>query len=172
RPPPRHPLFPYTTLFRSPTRLTAFRYDWRNRLEWEQQALYAPAGTHAPLVRYVYNDLDLVTEVLTYDGEGLDLRSNDFSGVSNPSRLRARTATTYDGMGRVNLAKIFAVDPVSGNTSDTVFLETDHDYDGRGNLEKITAPGGLVTQRKYDGAGRLEWESVGSASTYAEKTEY
>src|SRR5262249_7807305 len=77
---------------------------------------------------------------------------------SNPGRpddefLRAKTTYQYDDLGRVYAQHVFSVDPTDGDVS-THSLDTKYWYDARGNVSKVSQPGGLVTKTAYDGAGR------------------
>src|SRR5581483_511556 len=100
-------------------------------------------------------NLGEVTQAQRYDGDGVTITSS--GGVPqapSSSLLRAQTATTYDNLGRVTQTQTYSVDPSTGSVS-TSALATAYSYDNRSDVIEESDPGGLVTKRSYDGAGRL-----------------
>ena len=137
-------------------RVTQNYYDWRDRLVASKQGvqLNENDGTHRPLLYSQYDNLDEVTTSQRYDGDQLTITVTN--GVPNPpdaERLRAQTTTEYDDQGRVYQSNVYSVDQTSGLVSANS-LTTNTWYDHRGDVLKVSAPGGLVTKTSYDGAGR------------------
>ncbi len=167
-------------------RLTLMWYDWRDRLvaaktdaSVDADNLPDPGSESStdqrPLVTYDYDNLDRLTTLRQYDGDGVTI---SFSGgmLSTPdiSKVRGMSQNQYDAQGRVFSSSVFGVNPVTGLDATTGnadgSLNTDSWYDSRGNVVKMKAPGGLVTKSSYDGAGRLSkvFSTDGNAdSTYA-----
>jgi RHS repeat-associated protein len=108
-----------------------------------------------PIVFFDYDNLDQVTAVSQYDGDGVSITST--AGVPNKpasSLLRAYVTNAYDDQGREFESKTFSVNPNDGTVS-TNSLTTDYWYNRRGQVIKTSAPGGLVTKDIYDGDNRL-----------------
>jgi RHS repeat-associated protein len=82
----------------------------------------------------------------------------------------------YDEQGRVYQEQTYSVDPSSGSVS-TSALTTNSYYNHRGQMIEESDPGGLVTKKSYDGAGRVTvayttdgaggttWSTAGSVSS-------
>jgi YD repeat-containing protein len=138
-------------------RVTNNYYDWRDRLVASKDGVQGSedTSTHRPILYYTYDNLDEVTEVQRYDGDGVTITSS--GGVPqapSASLLRAQTVTSFDDQGRVYQVQTYSVDPSSGTVS-TYALTTNTWYNHRGQLIKESDPGGLVTKDSYDGAGRV-----------------
>ena len=102
----------------------------------------------------VYDNLDEVTEQDQFDGDGVFLSDANNDGVVNApdATLATKVTAEYDDRGRVFRTTQYNVD----HANDAAYgLATEYWYDGRGNVEKMSAPGSLVTKSEYDGAGRL-----------------
>jgi RHS repeat-associated protein len=147
-------------------RVTNTYYDWRDRPVATKEGALSPASsedtaTHRPITVLAYDNLGEVTQQQRYDGDQVAVAvTADGNSVTltPPSglaavRLRALTVTRYDDQGRVYLTRVFSVGPVSGLVALNP-LNTNFWYDHRGNSIKTSAPGGLVTKTRYDGAGR------------------
>jgi RHS repeat-associated protein len=153
-------------------RVTQDFYDWRDRLVAEKAGVQANEndGTHRPIIYTTYDNLDEVTSVGQYDGDGVTIQTQN--GVPQPpaaSLLRSYSTTAYDDQGRVYQTHTYSVDPTTGAVSSMALTTNDY-YDHRGNLIAESAPGGLWTKDTYDGAGRLVTESYtdgGSGTTWA-----
>jgi RHS repeat-associated protein len=83
-----------------------------------------------------------------------DLNSDGIPDVPSSSLLRAKTTYSYDDQGRVYRSSTFSVDPSDGTVS-TDALNINYFYDHRGNVIKVSQPGGLVYKYQYDGADRV-----------------
>lgn len=167
-------------------RWTEYFYDWRNRL-----TAVKLGGTDTPeeelekvqrqVTYYTRDNLGQVTQVDTYDGDTVEISYT--SGVPNApasNRIRSRATMAYDELGRVYQTSVYSVtyvvesdgDPDTatvGSSSDT--LDTNYWYDSRGNLMKVSRPGGLVTKSTYDGLNRLSIQYAsdgGSDSGYTD----
>ena len=144
-------------------------YDWRDRLVATKDGVQSSEDTttHRPITYYTYDNLDEVTEVQKYDGDGVTISSS--GGVPQPpssSLLRSETVTSYDDQGRVYQTQEYSVDPSSGSVS-TYALTTNTYYNHRGEVIEEADPGGLVTKTAYDGAGRVSavYTTDGSGGT-------
>jgi len=133
-------------------RVTADAYDWRDRLVATKSGVQATEDTttHRPILYYNLDNLGEVTGVSQFDGDTVTLTNTKPSA----SLLRAYTVTSYDDQGRVYQAQQYDVNQSTGAVS-TYALTTNTDYDHRGDVIAVAAPGGLVTKSTYDGAGRL-----------------
>jgi RHS repeat-associated protein len=92
------------------------------------------AGTECGQVHTITNALGHVTEITSYDDHGNPLAILDPNGVV--------TTLTYDARQRLQTRT------VAGST-------TTFDYDGVGQLDKVTLPGGGFLDYTYDAAHRL-----------------
>ena len=150
-------------------RVTEVAYDWRNRLVASKTGATTSAGTEAEDVQRqadyrVLDNLGQQTAFYGYDGDTVDITTDANSdGVPDlpaSSRMHTKVETAYDAQGRVFRSTEWNI---AGGHS----LRTNYWYDGRGNLIKTSAPGGLVTKYTYDGAGRVikTYQSDGSNTT-------
>jgi RHS repeat-associated protein len=159
----------------APDRVTEQYYDWRDRLVATKASAQSSESTsvHRPIVYKTYDNLNEVTEVQSYDGDGVSITFT--SGVPNApsaSLLRAQTITSYDDQGRVYKTQEYSVDPSTGTVS-TNALTTNTWYDHRGDVIKTSNPGGEVDKSAYDGAGRVTTSYVsdgGGDSTWTDAT--
>src|SRR5262249_14412992 len=88
------------------------------------------------------------------DGDNITITTtNGVPDKPSSSLLRARSTMDYDDRGRVYRTRVFSVDQSSGTVS-TNSLATNTWYDHRGQAIKTSEPGGVVTKRTFDGAGR------------------
>ncbi|HUO09004.1 MAG TPA: RHS repeat-associated core domain-containing protein [Phycisphaerae bacterium] len=140
------------------TRVNAMYYDWRDRLVAIKRGISTSESdsVHRPII--IYN-LDTQGQALTtcqYDGDGLTVSVDPWSGasVSDPTKLRAETVTNCDDQGRVYQTQTYSVDQSNGTLS-YYTLKANNFYDHRGNLIAAYSPGGIVKKNVYDGAGRL-----------------
>jgi RHS repeat-associated protein len=160
-------------------RVTNYFYDWRDRLVAEKDGVQTTedSTTHRPIYYYTMDNLDEVTQVQRYDGDGVTITTS--SGVPqapSSSLLRAQTNYSYDDQQRVYEVQEYSVDPSTGSVS-TYALTTNYYYNHRGLVIEESDPGGLVTKDKYDGAERLtvqyttdgaggtSWSAAGSVSS-------
>jgi YD repeat-containing protein len=139
-------------------RVTQNYYDWRDRLVATKEGVETTESTsvNRPIWYYDYDNLNEVTSVERYDGDGVTVSDANSDGVPDrPSSgiLRAKATNEYDDLGRVFRTRTYSVDPSTGAVSANS-LATSFWYDLRDNLIKTAAPGGLVTKVQYDGVGR------------------
>jgi RHS repeat-associated protein len=132
-------------------------YDWRDRSVATKVGVQTSEDTsvNRPIIYRDYDNLGEVTEIRTFDGDGVSITST--SGVPNApssSLLRAETIYHFDDQGRVYRVEVFSVDPSDGSVS-SYALTTNSYFDHRGNQIAQSAPGGLWTKDVYDGAGQL-----------------
>jgi len=150
-------------------RVTDNWYDWRDRLVATKDGVQSSEDTttHRPITYYTYDNLNEVTEVQRFDGDGVTITtSGGVPQAPSSSLLRSETVTSYDDQGRVYKTQEYSVDPSSGSVS-TYALTTNDYYNHRGELIEESAPGGLVTKTVYDGAGRVSdvYTTDGSGGT-------
>jgi len=150
-------------------RVTEMYYDWRDRLVASKSGVQSSEDTttHRPIVYTTYDNLDEVTQVQQYDGDGVTITStNGVPNAPSASLLRAQSTAAYDEQGRIYQMSTFSVNQTTGAVS-TNSLADNVWYDHRGEVIKTAAPGGLVTKDQYDGAGRLtvEYTSDGGGDT-------
>lgn len=143
-------------------RVTEYAYEWRNRLVSTKSGATSTASTESQDVQrqvtyYEYDNLNRITLVEEYDGDRATISASrpTYPSGTTASQLRARSETKYDNEGRVFASKVFKVDPSSGTYSGSISLITNYWYDSRGNVIKVSEPGGLVTKAVYNGAGRM-----------------
>lgn len=142
-------------------RMTAMRYDWRNRMVLQHIGVTSDTSINSPIRYCTFDNLDRCTELRVYDGDGITIASLNIDDVDNDSALagkrRGLTKTFFDDRGRIYRTQLFSVDQDQATTPGTVggSLATDSWFDNRDNLIKSQAPGGLVTKMQYDGASRL-----------------
>src|SRR5262249_45073856 len=96
----------------APDRDTEQYFDWRDRLLETKASAQSSESTsvHRPIVYNTYDNLDEVTEVQSYDGDGVSITLT--GGVPNApsaSLLRAQTITSYDDQGRVYKTQEYSV---------------------------------------------------------------
>src|SRR5258705_379487 len=95
--------------------------------------------------------MDLVA--LSVPGSAQMTRQATAKSGSRPITPRAHTTDYYDDQGRVYLEQTFSIDQTNGTIS-TNSLNTNSWYNHRGEVIKVSQPGGLVSKAIYDGAGR------------------
>ncbi len=168
-------------------RVTENYFDWRDRRVASKSGVQASEATdvNRPITYLDYDNLGQVIKTRQYDGDGVTITFT--SGVPNApssSLLRAQSESAFDEQGRVYQAKVYSVNPSSGSVSHA--LTTNNYFDHRGQLFATSAPGGLWTKQKFDGAGRptityttdgatgTTWSNAGSVSndTVLEQNEY
>src|SRR5712692_2582233 len=89
-------------------RVSQFFYDWRDRLVATKSGVQGTedSTTHRPIMYYSYDNLDEVTAVDHYDGDGVTITStNGVPNAPSSSLLRAHSTASYDDQGRVYLAQ-------------------------------------------------------------------
>ena len=158
-----------------PHRVTQLWYDWRNRLV-ATKAGVGDASTREPIT---YNHLDNLgrawrTEV--YDGVGVSLSQADPQPPA-AAGVRARTDVEFDDRSQPHRVTLYSVAPTYDSTGQETAWVLDagttvvtmNYHDGRGNLAKSIAPGGLTTQYHRDGAGRLDRVKIGTGTTWLEE---
>lgn len=132
-------------------------YDWRGRLvlsKSSDETGTEDASVNRSLVFRVYDNLDQLTAVWQYDGDGLTPTIQNGVAVQPTSQLVAKSTTDYDDLGRAYATHVFSVDPSTGTVSSTS-LTAGTWFDKRGNVIKTVQPGGLTTKFVVDGAGRV-----------------
>jgi RHS repeat-associated protein len=150
-------------------RVTNQYFDWRDRLVATKDGVQASEndGTHRPIIYNTYDNLDEVTEVQRFDGDGVTITStNGVPNAPSASLLRAQTATNFDEQQRVYQTVVYDVNQSTGSVSSTG-LTTNTYYNHRGQVIEVSEPGGLVTKDQYDGAGRAieEYQTDGASGT-------
>jgi RHS repeat-associated protein len=133
-------------------------YDWRDRLVAAKAGVQGTedTATHRPIGYLTYDNLSEVIRAQQYDGDGViitDANGDAVPDAPSASLLRAQADTAYDDQGRVYLSTVYSVNPSTGAVSSTG-LTTNTWYNHRGEVVKVSQPGGLVTKSAYDGAGR------------------
>src|SRR5207302_5987234 len=138
-------------------RVTQNFFDWRDRVVATKQGVQTNEdhNTHRPITYQVYDNLNEVVTKQSYDGDGVTITvSNGVPAAPSSSLLREQTTTSYDDQQRKYQTQVFVVNQTTGALSSTG-LTTSTWYDHRGNAIKSAAPGGVVTKKQYDGAGRV-----------------
>jgi RHS repeat-associated protein len=132
--------------------VTQYAYDGRDRLVAMKAGVQSSEdhATHRPILYYQYDNLDEVTSVAQYDGDGVPLTNT----APSPTLLRGYSVNSYDDLGRVYRTQQFGVDQSTGAVFSNA-LTTNYFYGTRGYQIAEYDPGGLVTKDQYDGAGRL-----------------
>jgi hypothetical protein len=132
-------------------RVTAYAYDWRDRLIATKQGVESSesTGVNRPMFYVELDNLGRVVVSEQYDGDGVSITA-DANADGVPDRpasnlLRAKTTTDYDDLGRVFRTKTFSVNPTTGAVSANA-LTSNVWYDLRGNVIKTSQPGGPVTK--------------------------
>jgi RHS repeat-associated protein len=141
-----------------PNEVTQYSYDWRNRQVAEKQGVQSTEtdDVNRPITITTYNNLNQVTQVQVYDGDGVDIPvAADISTFqsTNASLLRAQSETYYDNLGQVYETEVDSVDPSSGSVGSALTSETY--YDSRGHVIEQIVPNGPVTTNTYNGLGEL-----------------
>ena len=145
-------------------RVTLNYYDWRDRLVATKQGAQTSEndGTHRLILTRTYDNLNEIATQEQYAGDGVTPQISGGVLVPLPEMdRRARTATAYDNQQRVYRTSVFNV-VQSGPNAGTLLpsdaspytLTTNTWYDHRGNVIKVSQPGGQVTKTTYDGANR------------------
>ena len=141
-------------------RVTAYAYDWRNRLVATKAGVEANESTslNRPVTYTEYDNLGQAIVSEQYDGDGLSITADaNTDGVPDrpaASALRAKSVMSYDEQGRVFRSETFSVDPSAGTVS-TAALTSNNWFDSRGNTIKTASPGGVVSKSEFDGLGRV-----------------
>lgn len=139
-----------------PDRVTEAYYDWRDRAVAVKAGVETSESTdvNRPILYQTYDNLGEVTQARVYDGDGVTIGfTSGVPDAPSASLLRSQSATSYDELGQAYRSDTSSVDPSSGSVgTDTLYALAW--YDGRGNVVKTLAPGGLVEKTSYDGAGR------------------
>lgn len=145
-----------------PNSVTDYYYDWRDHLVGIKDGVESSesTGTNRPITYYDFDNLNQITKVRSYDGDGITLTTtNGVPDSPSSSLLRAQTVYAYDDQGQNYKIETFSVDPSSGSISSTA-LTTQYWYDRLGNVIKQSNPGGLVWKTSYDGVGRITVDST------------
>src|SRR5262249_29609622 len=112
-------------------------------------------SVHRPIVYLDYDNLDEVTRLRRYDGDGVSVTvTGGVPDAPSASLLRAQAEASYDEQGRAYQTRLFGVDPATGAVSSSALTDNTW-FDHRGNAVKESAPGGLAAKARFDGAGRL-----------------
>lgn len=144
-------------------RITKNYFDWRNR---------QVATDNGPTITYrEIGNLGQVTAETIYDGTLTDVITAGTEVMEpNAQARRARTVYSYDSLGQNYRVTQVAVNQSNGNLGDS--LVTNSFRDRRGNMTKTIAPGGLVSQAEYDGAGRITTQSTGDGTSIVEQVDH
>jgi RHS repeat-associated protein len=153
----------------APNRVTDFWYDWRDRLVAQKSGVESNEndGVNRPIIVTTYDNLDEVTEMQQYVGDGVTPTiSGGVLQALPASDLRAQEIDNYDDQGRLYQTLVYDVNPSNGTVSSTA-LTTNYYYDHRGDLMAESDPGGLWTKSVYDGAGRdtMDYTTDGAGGT-------
>lgn len=141
-------------------RVTVYAYDWRNRLVTTKvgnEAIEPSENTdvNRPVFYTEYDNLSRVVASERYDGDRAfiyaDTNNDGVPDRPAVSPLTAKTTTSYDDQNRPYLVAVLGVGTSGGSLS----LFTNTWYNHRGQVAKVSAPGGVVTKYEYDGAGRV-----------------
>jgi RHS repeat-associated protein len=148
---------------------TDYFYDWRDRLVATKSGVQASedSTTHRPIMYDTLDNLGEITETQQFDGDGVSISTSSGVPVApSSSLLRAETNYSFDDQGRVYEVQQYDVNPSSGSVS-TYALTTNYYYNHRGELIEESDPGGIVTKRTFDGAGRptVVYTSDGGSGT-------
>ncbi len=138
-------------------RVTDFWYDWRDRDMASKSGVQASEndGTHRPITFNTYDNLNEITEVQKYNGDGVTITvSGGVPQAPSASLLRAQSVTAYDDQGRVYQTAVYDVNQSTGAVSSTA-LTTNVYRNHRGQVMDTSNPGGEVDKSQYDGAGRV-----------------
>jgi RHS repeat-associated protein len=133
-------------------------YDWRDRQVATKSGVQGTEDTttHRPINYVTYDNLGEVTRSQGYDGDGVSITDANSDGVPDApssSSLRAQSDTAFDERGRAYRSTVYSVNPSTGVVSSSG-LVTNRWFDHRGEVVKVSQPGGLVQKSGYDGAGR------------------
>jgi RHS repeat-associated protein len=123
--------------------------------------------TYRPITYNTYDNLDEVTQVQRYDGDGVTITStNGVPNAPSASLLRAQTKPSYDEQGRVYQTVVYDVNQSTGVVSSSG-LTTNTYYNHRGQVIETSQPGGLVDKKQYDGADRVteDYQTDGGNNT-------
>ena len=113
------------------------------------------ADVNRPVFYRDYDNLNEVTQVRRYDGDGVTITvTGGVPQAPSASLLRAQTVTLYDERGRAYRTQVYGVDPSTGSVS-TNALTTDTWFDRRGLAVKTAQPGGLVTKTVSERSGTV-----------------
>jgi RHS repeat-associated protein len=139
-------------------RETDYFYDWRDRQVASKSGMQSTEDvtTHRPISYVTYDNLGGVTRSQRYDGDRVTITDANADGVPDApssSLLRAQTDSAYDERGRVYQTTVYSINPSTGAVSSTG-LVTNSWFNRRGEVVKVSEPGGLVTKSAFDGAGR------------------
>jgi YD repeat-containing protein len=147
----------------APDRITQSWYDWRGREVATKSGVEdpsienTPAGqlVNRPITYRVFDNLDHMLLEIVYDGDGIGIGDASGDGIPDApphAARRAATAIVYDALGRPIRLLNYGVHQTAGYVYES--QKTAFWYDGRGNIIKQYAPGGLVSKTAYDGANR------------------
>lgn len=140
----------------SADRITAMRYDWRDRMVLKHEGVSSSTSVNSPLTFYTYDNMDRSIAARVYDGDAVGIDTLTLSSVDSTlaSSRRAYSETLFDDRGRVYRTLQHSIDQSTG--TDVGSLATDQWFDDRNNLIKVRNPGGMVTKFSYDTASRLK----------------
>jgi RHS repeat-associated protein len=155
-------------------RKTDYTYDWRNRQVAIKDGVEASESTsvNRPIRFMVYDNLGHVVEQRTYDGDNVTVTvSGGLPVAPSDSLMRAKTVTDFDERRRTYQTRVVFVSPTSGHDTASLALATNTWFDSRGNVIKVSAPGGVTRKTTFDGAGRptlVYSVFVGAETAYAD----
>ncbi len=139
-------------------RVTAMRYDWRDRLVLTHEGVTSDTTVNSPITLCVFDNLDRCVGKGIYDGDGQNINSLNLGTVDSTlsAQRRAYQDTLFDDRGNVYEVRQYSVEQEWSGTAGTKgnYLTTSMWYDNRGNLIKQRNPGGLNQKMVYDGASR------------------
>lgn len=138
-----HPVFRLPTKITEPNRITTFTYDAQGNLLQKTLA----SGTQSRTWTYTYNSLG---QVLTADGPRTDVADVTTYSYDNQGNL----ATVTNALGHVTRLTAHDAHGRPLTLQDPNGLVTQVAYDSRGRLISRTV-GGEVTAYQYDGVGQL-----------------
>ncbi len=133
-------------------RVTKYYYDWRDRQvfvvdpeEYSSKALYS---------RVELDNLGRATKSERYYDADDDESFPTDGTVDAGDRLLARSANSFDKLGRVYQTKTYAVDPDDGTVGDALVGNTWYDAAGR-TIKQQSAGSEMFSKMVYDGLGRV-----------------
>ncbi|MCP3996209.1 MAG: hypothetical protein GY722_14285, partial [bacterium] len=152
--------------------ITIATYDSNGNRETEATTRTIADGTTETLVtRFIYDDLDRLTETIRPDGTSIKTSYDSLGKVAETTDPRGRsTLYHYDAMGRLvrteyedgtTEERIYDAEGRLKTQKDRAERLTTFDYDPVGRQTMTTFPDSKYTANRYDGAGRIiEFENT------------
>ncbi|NDI36496.1 polymorphic toxin-type HINT domain-containing protein [Chengkuizengella sediminis] len=146
-------------------RITTYEYDKLGRIEKEKKSTEYVTEDSEPTswheIQYTYDGNGKVTSVVDSAGAHMEFQYDAFGRtvlerVKMDDQQWGIKGYEYNAVGRLIHIwnEIDAEDVIHGG-SEFIKSQTTREYDGNGNLIKVTSPEGYVTEYIYDEANRL-----------------